>query len=290
MKKRKHNLVFLAVILLCVGMLVGCAKKEAILNIDPDTVQSIELYMYDTQKNETVYGWCYQEEDMAELLSYLSKVSGEEVEEFSLTEWPERFWGIMLNVGPANPKLLIVEDYLITAEGRCYRIDGEAAEDICETMHVEESRKSEGIPYVLNRRYAAQQNGAFRPAFLYEAERDIPLLADVVMETSEESYGTDKSKIDFTIFNQSEQQLAYGSQVFFEVLIEDVWYSMDDMLAENVNIGWTSELRMQAPGSTVEDGFYISCYQPLLPGTYRLVKEFTIGEETGYAACEFRIE
>ncbi len=290
MKKKKHNIVFLTVVLLCVGMLIGCAKQEAILHINPDTVQSIELYMYDTEKDETVYGWCYQEEDMEEMLSYLSEVGGEELEGFPLAEWPDRFWGIMLNVGPTNPKLLIVGDYLITAEGQCYQIDGAAAEEICETMQVEETRKTEGIPYVLNRRYAAEQNGAFRSAFLYKVERELPVFTDVVMETTEKSYGTEKSNIAFTITNQSEQELVYGSQVFFEVMIDDVWYSMDDMLAENINIGWTSELRMQEPGSTVEDGFYISCYQPLLPGNYRIVKEFTLGNEEGYAACEFRIE
>lgn len=290
MKKRNCAKWLVTGVLLCFGMLVGCAKEEPILNIEPETVQSIEVFLYDTVKNETAYGWCYREEDMEEMLSYLSTVSGEELEEFPLAEWPERFWGIVLNVGPTNPKLLIVGDYLITAEGQCYQIDGAKAEDVCENMQVEDSRKVSGIPHVLNRRYAAEQNGAFRPAFLYRVERDLPLMEGIIMQTGQESYGTEKSNIDFSITNQTGQELEYGSRIMFEVLIDDVWYGMDDMLAENVNIGWNDLLYIQQNGDTREDTFYIGAYQPLLPGTYRLVKEFTMGEELGYATCEFRIE
>lgn len=290
MKKRNCAKWLVTGVLLCFGMLVGCAKEEPILNIEPETVQSIEVFLYDTVKNETAYGWCYREEDMEEMLSYLSTVSGEELEEFPLAEWPEHFWGIVLNAGPTNPKLLIVGDYLITAEGQCYQIDGARAEDVCKNMQVEESRKSEGIPYVINRRYAAEQNGAFRPAFLYRVERDLPLMEGIIMQTGQESYGAQDNRIDFTITNKYQEEILYGSQVMFEVLVDDIWYSMDDMLAQNVNIGWNDLLHIQQSEDTLEDAFYIEFYQPLLPGTYRLVKEFTLGEVNGYAACEFVIE
>ena len=110
------------------------------------------------------------------------------------------------------------------------------------------------------------------------------------MKTAQDSYSGEDTEITFTIENCGDTDLEYGSQVSMEVLIDGDWYDMNNMLTENVDIGWTDELRIQQPETVVEDTFYIKYYQPLCKGTYRLVKEFAVNGEKGYAACEFEIE
>jgi hypothetical protein len=76
-----------------------------------------------------------------------------------------------------------------------------------------------------------------------------------------------------------------------EVLVDNHWYYIGDMINSNVNIAWTSLLYILKSDDAMGDTYYLEYYQPLPIGTYRLVKKVSAEDGTeGYLPVEFQVQ
>jgi hypothetical protein len=108
---------------------------------------------------------------------------------------------------------------------------------------------------------------------------------------AESSINTQKERLIVTLENHTGSTLQFGSMYSLEVLVDDHWYYVGDMINRNVNIGWTSILFMLKHDESMGDTYHLQYFQPLPSGTYRLVKAVTneVGTE-GYLSVEFQVE
>jgi hypothetical protein len=84
--------------------------------------------------------------------------------------------------------------------------------------------------------------------------------------------------------------MEFGSRLELETRVDDVWYYIDDMINDNVNMGWTAELYILDSGNSIEETFYYKYYQPLPIGKYRIIKEVKVDEKVGHMAYEFDVK
>lgn len=89
----------------------------------------------------------------------------------------------------------------------------------------------------------------------------------------------------FLLKNEGKEDVTYGSACFLQVQMEDVWYQIEK------NVDWTLEGYELAAGTEeVLSVEWAKVYGILPAGNYRLVKQFSVGEERIYVACPFTIE
>ncbi len=287
----KRVLLFLLP-LACLLVLPVCSKKQETVAVFPfprDRVQSFSVYTYDSDQNTTTSNWVYMEKDMKAFLDYFEKLSGTRVEKPDTTAFPSTFYGIELNVDDPYT-LLILGDYAINYKGEYYKIDGRKAEAMCQSI-VHETRVGEGMTYILNHRYLSLLEGSWDTTYMTASNYTDAPLENAAMTMQESSIDPQKDRLILTLENHTGSTLQFGSMYSLEVLVDNRWYYVGDMINSNVNIGWTSILFLLKNDETMGDTYYMQYLQPLPTGTYRLVKSVTTeaGSE-GYLAVEFQVE
>jgi hypothetical protein len=287
----KRILVFLF-ILACLLVFPGCSKKkesDPVFSFPREKVQSFSVYTYDTAENTTTSNWVYTEKDMKAFLDYLGNLSGTRIDKLDTTAFPSSFYGIELNVD--NPyTLLILGDYAINYKGEYFKIDGQKAEERCQSI-IDDTREWEGVSYILNHRYLSLLEGIWDATYMTESHYTEAPLENATLTMVESSIDTQKERLVLTLENQTGSTLQFGSMYSLEVLVGDLWYYVGDMINSNVNIGWTSILFMLKNDESMGDTYHLQYFQPLPLGTYRLVKAVTteVGTE-GYLSVEFQVE
>jgi hypothetical protein len=292
------KIILLFLVLACLLVFSGCKKKEAdpVFSFPLEKVQSFSVYTYDTAENTTTSNWVYTEKDMKAFLDYLDNLSGTRVNKPDTTAFPSSFYGIELNVD--NPyTLLILGDYAINYKGEYFKIDGKKAEEMCQSI-VDDTRESEGVSYILNHRYLSLLEGIWDTTYMTESHYTEAPLENATLTMVESSIDTQKERLVLTLENHTGSTLQFGSMYSLEVLVGDLWYYVGDlwyyvgdMINSNINIGWTSILFMLKNDESMGDTYHLQYFQPLPPGTYRLVKAVTteVGTE-GYLSVEFQVE
>lgn len=96
--------------------------------------------------------------------------------------------------------------------------------------------------------------------------------------------------LKLSIENTSSNEIQFGSRLELEALVDDIWYNIDNMINDNINLGWTDELYILETGKSLDAVFYFTYFQPLPVGRYRLIKEININGTKGYTAFEFEVK
>ncbi len=97
-------------------------------------------------------------------------------------------------------------------------------------------------------------------------------------------------RLDVTIENHTGSTLEFGSKLDLELLVNNTWYNIDNMINDNVAIGWNSILYRLENGQSSDDTYSLKFHQPLPAGTYRLVKQVQTGNEEHWVSGEFQAE
>ena len=102
---------------------------------------------------------------------------------------------------------------------------------------------------------------------------DVNQLEGVSIDLDETEFKTSGNTLDLKIHNTSDEEYYYGAEYSLEYLEDDVWHTIeteDDMAV--IAIAY-----VLVPNDTNTDKIDLSFYEPLRPGTYRIIK--MIGDE-----------
>ncbi len=284
--------ILLLLTLACLLSFPGCGKEketDSVFTFPREKVQSFSVYTYDTGENTTTSNWVYTEKDMKNFLDYLDNLSGTRVDKLDTTSLPSSFYGIELNID--NPfTLLILGDYAINYKGEYYKIDGRKAKEMCQTI-VDDTTKWEGVSYILNHRYLSLLEGVWDTTYMTESTYTGAPLENASLTMLEASIDAQKELLILTLENHTGSTLQFGSMYSLEVLVDDHWYYIGDMINSNVNIGWNSILHILKNDEAMGDTYHLRYLQPLPTRTYRLVKAVTAEDGTkGYLSVEFQVK
>lgn len=286
--------IFFFLVLACLLSFPGCSKEKVtdpvfVFSFPREKVQSFSVYTYDTDENTTTSNWVYTEKDMKNFLDYLENLSGTRVDTLDPTALPGSFYGIELNVD--NPyTLLILGDYAINYKGEYYKINGQKAEEMCQSI-VNDTRVGAGVSYILNHRYLSLLEGVWDTTYMTKSSYTEAPMENASMTMQESSIDPQKDRIILTLENHTGSTLQFGSMYSLEVQVDDNWYYIGDMINSNVNIGWNTLLYILNNDDVTEDTYYLEYHQPLPAGTYRLVKKVTTEDGMeGYLSVEFQVE
>lgn len=283
--------VIILIFLLCIGIFSGCSKDKdtVILQFTKEEVQSITVYTYDFEKNNTISNWVYKRNEMEDLLNYLKGLTGVKKESLDTMDTGNLLYGIEYDDGNTyHHHILFAGDYAITDKGEYYLIDKYEAEKICKSI-VANTRLTIPI-YIYNHRYLSLINGKWNTKYMIKSSWTETQMANIQMKSNKAVVNKEDENLELEIVNNSSSKINFGSQIEIEALVDDVWYGIADMINDNINLGWTLELITLNSGETFKDGFYdLKYYQPLPKGKYRLIKEITISNHIGYVAYEFDV-
>ncbi len=288
--------IFILSLCLCSGCNRGTSKNEEGLDLQtlvcelPDTgIQGITIYTYDFENLTTTSNWVYQEEEMADFLTYIRGLSGTKNNSPDLTKLEGPFYGIQITADKEY-HLLLAGDYMITDTGNYIRIPASEAVAMCQSI-TGNTRKLDNVNYIINHRYLSLVDDAWDSRYLAKSGYTGKPLEQVEMSQSPSTPDHSTNTLELTITNHTDTTLIYGTPLLFEVKLDGSWYLIDDMLNRNINLGWNSIAFLLEPDKTNSETYYnLAYYQPLPSGQYRLVKEITADNTTGYAACTFKIK
>jgi hypothetical protein len=224
---------------------------------------------------------------MEDLLNYLERLSGIKIKALNIKDTDTVLYGVELNAG--NPHhILFAGDYAITDKGEYYLIDKEEAEKICKSI-VGNTSVTNAI-YMYNHRYLSLINGKWNTTYMIKSRWTEAQTANIQMRSDKAVVSNEDKNLELEIINNSSNIINFGSRFELEALVEDVWYRIDDMINDNINLDWTLELITLNSSEAFKDDFlYLKYYQPLPEGKYRLIKELTIHDKKEYAAYEFEV-
>lgn len=281
------KIILLLLSFLCLTVFSGCSREKVFI-FPKEKVQSFSVYTYDTVSNTTTSNWVYLEEDMVNFLTYLDKLTGTKVDTLDTATLSSPFYGIELNVD--NPyTLLFIGDYAITYDGAYYKIDSRKAQEMCRSI-IGATDVHEGTSYIANQRYLSLLSGEWDTTYMIASSYTGTPLENASMTSEKASIDTSLEKLGITIDNHTGSTLEFGSKLDLEVMVDGIWYNIDNMINDNVAIGWNSLLYMLDSGITHEDNYYLKYHQPLPSGPYRIVKSIRADGVDRYLACEFLVE
>jgi hypothetical protein len=226
---------------------------------------------------------------MVAFLDYLENLTGTRVDQPDTSAFRSPFYGVELNVD--NPyTLLFISDYAINYQGEYYKIDGEKAEEMCQSI-VRDTRVGEGVSYILNHRYLSLLEGTWDTTYMLASSYIEAPLLNASLTMDEPSIDSRQEQITLTIENHTGSTLQFGSMYSLEVLVDNHWYYIGDMINSNVNIGWEMLLYILKNDEAIGDTYDLKYLQPLPTGSYRLVKSVTAEDGTeGYLSAEFQVQ
>jgi hypothetical protein len=276
--------ILLIMCILCTGMVFGCSK-DAIFEFQKEEVQSFSVYTYDFEKEETTSNWVYHDEDMAEFLSYLENLSGTKTDTLDTEKLSGFFFGVELNI--EDPFLILFAgDYAITHDGEYYLIDGEEAERMCQSI-VGDTKVYDNVSYIMNHRYLSLLEGYWDTRFMTESNWTGEALENAKLSSAMTSVDVKSEILELTITNNTGSTMDFGSRLELETSVEGVWYNIENMINDNVNLGWDDMLYLMDSGNSIEEKFNFKYYQPLPAGRYRIIKEVKLNEKVGHVVYEF---
>jgi hypothetical protein len=276
------------IILLCFGILSSCSK-DSILQFTEEDVQSVHLYTYDYENNETTDNWVYNKNELKDSLKYLKRLSGVKKDDINTIDMGNILYGIEIYAKDTHC-ILIAGNYAITDKGEYYLIEKKDIEKICKSI-VGKTTVRNGINYIYNHRYLSIINGKWNTKYMFKSKWTDTQMAFIQMKSDKTVVDIESEKITLEILNNSSSEIYFITRIEFEVMVDDVWYCIDDMINDS-SIGglvWRLNSYTLDTGESFKDDINLELYQPLPEGKYRLIKEITMNGNTGYVACEFDV-
>ena len=279
--------MILIVFIFCIGIFSGCSKGTPILQFTKEEVQSITVNTYDLENGETTINWVYKKSEMEDFLNYLEGLSGVKTKFLSIKDTVNPIYGIDLDIGIANRHILFVGNYAITDKGEYYLIDNGEAEKIYKSI-IANTRVINSI-YIYNHRYLSLLNGKWDTKYMIKSKWTEPQISNVQMRSDKTVVNNKDENLELELINNSSDKISFGTRIEIEAMVEDEWYNIDDMIKDNIDLGWTLELITLNSGESFKDNFTnLRYYQPLPKGKYRLIKKITTNN-IGYVAYEFDV-
>ncbi|WP_432662967.1 immunoglobulin-like domain-containing protein [Wukongibacter baidiensis] len=281
---KKYITIIMCILLF--GIVYGY-KKDKVFIFEQEDVQSLSVYTYNFDKEETTNNWVYQEQDMKGILNFLENLRGKRINSIDVNNLSGLFYGVQLHAG-SSYYVLFAEDYAISYTGEYFRIDGEKAKKMCQSI-VGDTKVNNQVSYIVNHRYISLIEGEWNTKYMIPTYWTGEQMKNVQLVGTKPFIDSQDIMLEFTILNNTGKTMEFGSRLMLETQVNDIWYSIDNMLNSNINLGWTSELNILDTGKSKRGRFYLSYYQPLPTGRYRLIKEVNVGDKVGYVAYEFDI-
>lgn len=273
--------------------MASCSKKtnETVFEFPKENIQSLNVYTYDTEHETTTSNWVYKDEDMTsedikDFLDYLQNLSGKNIDTLDINSLSDNLHAVELNSD--NPyTILFIDDYAITYEGDYFIIDGDKAAKMCQSIKGESNLYFD-VSNIVNHRYISIMNKQWITRYMIKSTWNGEEVenAQFIGASSIDTYS---EMIELTLENNTGSTMEFGSMIVLETLVDDVWYNIDNTVNDNINLAWTAELNMLETGNSMESNYYLTYYQPLPIGTYRLVTEITVDGNSGYIIYEFDI-
>lgn len=282
------NKITLCIFSLCFIVIASCSKenKEAVFEFPKENIQSLSVYTYDTEHETTTSNRVYNNDDM-DFLNYLQNLSGKKIDSIDINKLSDNFYGVELNA-ELPYTILFVDDYAITYEDEYFVIDGKEAAKMCQSIKGDSNLYFDAS-YILNHRYISIMDEQWITKYMKESTWNGEEAKNVQF-IGVSSIDTDSEMLELTLENNTGTTIEYGSMIIFETLVDGVWYNIDNMTNDNINLAWTAELHILETGNSSENNFYLNFYQPLPIGTYRLIKEVTVDGKNVYMIHEFDIK
>lgn len=275
------------IFLLCIGSVSGCSK-DTILKFTKKEVESISVNTYDFENKKTTTNWVYKKGEMEDLLYYLESLSGVKTESLNITDIDTLLYGIELNAGN-SVHVLFAGDYAITDNGEYYLIDKAETEKVCKS--IDDNTRVTNLTYLYNHRYLSLIDGKWNTTYMIKSRWTESQIADIHMSSNKAVVSNKDKSLELEIINNSPSMINFGAQFELEALVDDEWYNIDDMINDNINLGWTQELLILNSSESLKDDFlFLKYYQPLPIGKYRVIKEIAINDKKEYVAYMFEVK
>jgi hypothetical protein len=268
--------------------LVSSCQNNIVFKFPKEEIQSLSVYTYDFSSGVTTTNWIYKKDDMQDFLYYFENIRGTRIESIDTENLRGPFFGIELHT--KNPYYILFSgDCAITYDGEYYLIDGNEAEKMCQSI-IGDTKVYNDVSHIVNHRYLSLIKGNWDTKYMVSTKFTGEQIKNVHLLGEKISIDIRELKFGLTIVNNTRNTIEFGSKLALETLINDEWYSIDNMINDNVNLTWTDILYQLGSGKSQEDKFYLKYYQPLPIGRYRLVKQVTTYGSTGYVAYEFDVK
>jgi hypothetical protein len=263
-------------------------QREKVFKFPKDDIQSLTVQEHNFNSGTTNTKLVFENDDMKDFLSYLENLEGTKIDGINTQKLSGLFYGVELNA--KNPyTILFAGNYAITYKGQYYLIDGAKAERMCQSIKGE-LKVNNDISNIVNQRYLSLVKEHRDSKYMKPSNWTGVQIENVQLLVDKTTVDTMEPAIGLTIVNKTSNTIEFGSNLMLEAKVNGVWYKIDNMINENVNIAWTLVLYSLAPDKSREEKFHLNYYQPLPTGSYRLVKEVSAGNNKGYVACEFEVK
>ena len=262
--------------------------RELVFKFPEEDIQSLFVYTYDFEGNTTTSNWVYEKEDMTDFVNYLKNLSGKKVSNINPDDLSGFFYGVELS-GSYPYTLLSAGEYAINYEGEYFLIDKEDAVKMCNSI-IRNTQVHDTVYNIVNNRYLSLIDGKWNTKYMNKSIKTDDTLEKVQMIGDNKELHSDTELLKILIENTSSKEIEFGSRLELEALIDDSWYNIDNMINDNINLGWTDELYILEAGNSLDTVFHFTYFQPLPTGRYRLIKDISFNGNMGYTAFEFEVK
>lgn len=260
----------------------GCSKRTINIQLDPQS-SGLTIYKYDISKGTASTSLSFHGAEFDKFVTYFSHLKGVPKDRFDNTNVEKIFYGIEMN----DAKLLIIGDRLITGDGKIFEIDGEKAIGYCEAIKGDYSNSN--LEYIINQRYISLIDNTWDTTYMIKVKNH-DFSKDIQWVNEEEAISDTTKQLKTSIINNSESEINFDSRIYFEVLINDDWYSIDSMTHSNVNLAWDAMLHILKSNDQSDLMISLDFFQPLPKGKYRLVKQIFRESKEEAIYLEFMID
>jgi hypothetical protein len=269
-------------------VIFSSCQREKVFKIPKDEIQSLTVQEHNFNSGTTNTKLVFENDDMKDFLSYLENLEGTKIDGIDTEKLSGLFYGVELY--SKNPyTILFAGNYAITYKGEYYLIDGAKAEKMCQSIKGE-TKVSNDISNIVNQRYLSLVNEHWDSKYMKSSNWTGVQIENVQLLVDKTTVNTKEPAIGLTIENKTSNTIEFGSKLMLEAKVNGVWYNIDNMINENLNIAWNDMLYRLAPDKSREEKFHFNFYLPLPAGNYRLVKEVSAGNKDGYVTCEIEIK
>lgn len=281
---KKYILVILCV--LSIGIFCSC-QKEKVFKFPNEEIQSLKVYTNDFRNGTTIINSEYEKDSMKDFLGYLESLKGTRIDNIDIEKVSGLFYGVELNAKQTY-SILFAGNYAITYTGEYYLIDGDKTEKMCNSIKGD-TKVNNDVSYIVNQRYISLVKEHWDSKYMQRSKWTEDQIKGVQLLGDKSPVDTRETTLELTLENKTGDGITFGSRLELETRINGVWYNIDNMINDNVNLAWTDILYHLLPHKSKEESFSLSYYQPLPVGSYRLVKEVGVRDKAGYAAYEFEV-
>lgn len=297
---RKENIIILLIFIILIFTYVSCQSVDRLNRTDvfslfEDEFESISLFHYDFDNQMTTEYFEYESVELKQIVNKLNSIKGKSIDTLDIGSGISNAIGLEMNPkgkdygGREDLFFLIIDNQIIDNKDNIYIISDDDVNTI-DTLTREKTQTRLSIDNIVNHRSIAFKNNSWDSRFLMKSDIESNFKNDIEFVSSEKDLLENDYKIKLKVMNNRNTTIEYDEKLCVEAKIDHVWYRIDDLMINNIKMVYPLILHRTQSGETQElFGIDMSLFMPLPVGEYRLLKEFTDGNNTIYAQFNFRI-